>query len=447
MIGRPAPFLSLIENGKREAKLSVITALARALGIDPTDLMEGAAPNRRAELEIRLERAQQDPVYSRLGLPHLKPSSRTPDLILEHILGLFDQLAARGRDTSADEAGLREANAQVADWLRVRHGYLETIEPLATRLLGAIDYTGGPLTSRNIIDLANHFGFTLRAIDEVPSHIRSILDQETSSIYIAQRNELRTRQARKAILQTVGALALGHRSPTGALDLLTQRMETAYFAAAILIPESSAVPALKNSKKQRDLSVGDLKELFYVSYEMAAQRFTNLAHHHLDLDTHFLRTAPDGTVWKAMVFDGLPLDTDEAGGMEGRRLCRLYGARAALRAEDRFDIHYQFTDTPVGSYWCATQVSVDHEGHTFTTGVRYQDARHFRGRRTNHQVVSGCPDDDCCRSSAPEDVFVQRRLQRSIVERLSDHGDIETIAGLVDQERRRETPSPSADTR
>ena len=54
-----ASALSLIENGKREAKLSVLTAVAAALGTDLADLLTVKAPSRRAAMEIELEKAQR----------------------------------------------------------------------------------------------------------------------------------------------------------------------------------------------------------------------------------------------------------------------------------------------------------------------------------------------------------------------------------------------------
>ncbi|HKY48389.1 MAG TPA: helix-turn-helix transcriptional regulator, partial [Acidimicrobiia bacterium] len=58
LIGRPAPYLSMVENGKKEPRLSQISALAAALEVTPEELLAPEAPNRRAELEIELERAQ-----------------------------------------------------------------------------------------------------------------------------------------------------------------------------------------------------------------------------------------------------------------------------------------------------------------------------------------------------------------------------------------------------
>ena len=64
LVGVAGSQLSLIENGKREPKLSLLQAIATATGVEVTDLLSSEPPNRRAALEIELERAQ-----SELGLP------------------------------------------------------------------------------------------------------------------------------------------------------------------------------------------------------------------------------------------------------------------------------------------------------------------------------------------------------------------------------------------
>src|SRR5690606_110619 len=61
LVGVAGSQLSLIENGKREPKLSLLQAIAHATGTQVTDLISGEPPNRRAALEIELERAQQSP--------------------------------------------------------------------------------------------------------------------------------------------------------------------------------------------------------------------------------------------------------------------------------------------------------------------------------------------------------------------------------------------------
>src|SRR5262252_11097887 len=75
-VGRAPSALSLLENGRREPKLSQIEALARALGVPSDELLSREPPSRRAQLEIALAEAQRDPAYVRLGLPHLRPGPR-----------------------------------------------------------------------------------------------------------------------------------------------------------------------------------------------------------------------------------------------------------------------------------------------------------------------------------------------------------------------------------
>jgi predicted transcriptional regulator/transcriptional regulator with XRE-family HTH domain len=397
LVGRPAPYLSLVENGKREPKMSQIETLATALNVSVEDLLAPEAPNRRARLEMALESMKDDPRYRALGLSELRPTAKVPDAALEHVVALFEAMTRP--DTSRTVDALRNAVGEVGSWLAHHGGYLEEVERAATQLLAASGHDGqGAVTSRDLNAIVSHIGYVVNTVNDVPAQLRSIVDEDAGVIYVAQRNSLRTRQARKAILQTVAARVLGHSAPTSAFDRQRQRLEEAYFAAAVLVPELPAVTALSAAKRERDLSVEDIKERFYVSYEMAAQRLTNLATRHLDIETHFLNSDRDGVVWKAYENDGFPLPR-VAGAAEGQRLCRELGARSVYRSQDRFDIHYQFTDTPAGSYWSATHLMPDAPARALTTGVRYSDARWFRGRRTSQQSVSRCPDESCCRSA------------------------------------------------
>ena len=85
LVAKPAPYLSMVENGKREPKLSLISDLAKQLDISAADMMSEEAPNRRAQLEVLLERYQNEPIYREMRLPHLKATIRLPDDALEHI--------------------------------------------------------------------------------------------------------------------------------------------------------------------------------------------------------------------------------------------------------------------------------------------------------------------------------------------------------------------------
>lgn len=400
VVGRPAPFLSMVENGKREPKLSQIAALAAAVGVTPADLLDPEPPNRRARLEIALEKAQSTPRYQALRLPYLKPSTRVPDEVLEHVVTLFEELERPDERGAPGE--VREAAAAVWERLRRADGYLEHVEEAARQALAKTDYGGsGPLTARTLMDLAAAFGFRVQSVEDMPGGVRSVADLRNRRIYVAQRNELRTRQARKAILQALAMFALGHDQPASVEEFLTQRVETAYFAAAVLIPEAPAVAFLQTARADRDLSVEDLKEAFYTSYEMAAQRFCNLATRHLGLRTHFIRSDPAGRVWKSYANDGIPFPSG-GGAPEGWRLCREWAARVAYRSQGKFDLHHQYTDTPAGTFWCSTHIATDQSNHALTVGAAFDEARYFRGRDTEHHRVSRCPEGPCCRRPTPE---------------------------------------------
>src|SRR5690606_7829695 len=84
-VGRPAPYLSQLENGKVEPKLSLVSAVASALRCSTADLLSEEARTRRAELEVELLRLQREPGYRRLGLSELRPSAKLPDEVLEHL--------------------------------------------------------------------------------------------------------------------------------------------------------------------------------------------------------------------------------------------------------------------------------------------------------------------------------------------------------------------------
>src|SRR5687768_17100655 len=95
-VARPAPYLSLLENGKVEPKIGLIGDLADALDVLSADLLDPAPPNRRAELEIDLERLQREPHSQALRLPQIKPSAKVSDEVLEHLVALAKALPREG---------------------------------------------------------------------------------------------------------------------------------------------------------------------------------------------------------------------------------------------------------------------------------------------------------------------------------------------------------------
>lgn len=411
-VGKPAPYLSLLENGKKEPRVSLVRDVAAALGIDVTVLLDATPPTRRDDLEISLIRAQESALFETLDIPTIKPSAKVDNQVLAHIVGLHESIRDRSSLEDAGSDDVRKANGAVQVYLMENNGYLKEIEVAAREALESSGYSGeGPFSSRNLIDLTASVGFELMPIDDMPSFARSIIDTQNRRIYIAQRNELRTRQARKAVLQTLAGFVLGHERDPDLDTFLRQRMETAYFAAAVLAPEDSVVARLMVAKESHDINVEDVKELFYVSYEMAAWRTANLLTRHLGIKCHLLVSDEMGVVVKGYANNDVPVPRDEHGGIETQRLCRRWGTRVTFESDEKFGTHHQYTDTSEGTYFCTTHVEAGRVPiHAITLGVTFDDARWFRGRDTENRRTSTCPDPSCCRAPSAE-----------LSERWSDH--------------------------
>jgi predicted transcriptional regulator len=403
-VNRPAPYLSLLENGKKQPRLNLVVEIATVLEVDLSELLDPSPPNRRDALEIALLRSQETPFFDSLNLPTVKPSAKLDNETLTHLVGLHDALRERSNLRSAGSEEVRRANGEVTSWLAGNDGYLEDVEAAARNALATSGYSGeGPFSPRNLLDLSASAGFELHPVEDMPSFARSIIDLDHRRVYIAQRDALRTRQARKAVLQTLAGFLLGHETDPDLDTFLRQRVETAYFAAAVLAPEEAVVARLSGAKDNHDIDVEDVKELFYISYEMAAWRTANLATHHLGIKTHVIVSDAMGTVVKAYANDGAPIPRDDHGGMETQRLCRRWGARITFDSAERYGTHHQYTDTPEGTYFCTTHIEAGREpGHAVTVGVSFADARWFRGRETGNRQISTCPDPTCCRTAAPD---------------------------------------------
>ncbi|CAN5313197.1 MAG: helix-turn-helix domain-containing protein [Acidimicrobiia bacterium] len=402
-VGKTAPFLSMLENGKREPRLGLINDIAAALAIDTVELMSPRPPTRRAELELALARAQEDPLYRDLGLSQLRPSAKLPDLVLEHLVGLHRELRRRVFPTMATREEARIANTELRTEMRQRGNYFAEIESVAADLVAKVGYRGSALTEGDMRQIAAALGFTVHRSQRVPSTVRSVTDLRHRRIYIPQRNAMPTEGARSVIMQTLGHFALDQHEPADFGDFLRQRVEANYFAGAVLLPEIAAVPLLEQAKTERDLAIEDLRDAFSVSYEMAAHRFTNLATEHLGLRVHFVRSDDEGIIWKAYENNDVPFPRNSVGAIEGQRLCREWGTRQVFDSDDKYSMHYQYTDTANGTFWCGTHVAAGRDPvAAITVGVGFDDAQYFRGRRTNRHSVSKCPEGECCRRPPPD---------------------------------------------
>jgi XRE family transcriptional regulator, fatty acid utilization regulator len=397
-VGRAPSALSLLENGRREPKLSVLEDLARALSVPVEELLRRQAPSHRAQLEIALEEAQRDPAYTELGLPHLKVGTRVPTDVLEHLVKLAGALRDQRAKPTATPEEARLANAELRAAMRERANYFPDIERIADQALQPAGYNGGGALSQGmLLSVMSHHGFGVRYVQDLPRSVRSLTDLRNHRIYVKQE-PVGTHSPRAVLLQALGHFLLGHEAPRDFADFLRQRVESNYFAAAVLMPEKAAVRFLADAKDARDLAVEDLVDTFSVSYEMAAHRFTNLATRHLDMPCHFTKNDSGGVIYKAYECDGLLFPADPSGAIEGQRMCRKWAGRQVFSAPDRFSPHCQYSATPSGTYFCVSQVDPRTDrGFAITLGVPYEDSRWFRGRDTSLRMRSGCPDGDCCK--------------------------------------------------
>jgi transcriptional regulator len=398
VVGVAGSQLSLIENGKREPKLSLLQAIAHATGTDVTDLLSPEPPNRRASLELDLERAQASPVFQRLGIPPVRVSKSTPDETIEAVLGLHRELQRREREAIATPEEARRANTELRLLMRDRDNYLPDIEQLAEKQLRAAGHSSGALTHRTVSIMAEQLGFELIYVDDLPHSARSVTDLENGRIYLPPASIPGGHGLRSMALQAMAHRLLGHTPPTDYADFLQQRLEINYFAACCLMPETAAVSFLTQAKKDRNVAVEDFRDAFGVTHEAAAMRMTNLMTRHFGIPLHFMRVDGTGAINRVYENDELPLPMDVTGSVEGQIVCREFAARAAFAQQNRTIEHYQYTDTPAGTFWCSSQTGRTSDGEfSITVGVPFDDARWFRGRETQKRAVSRCPDESCCR--------------------------------------------------
>ena len=396
-VGRTPSVLSLIENGRREPRLSLVEQIATALDVPVTELLKKQPPSRRAQLEVALERAQRDPSYRALGLPELRVGTRVPSEILEHLVALSTELRAQRAKPTATPEEARAANAALRGAMRERGNYFPDIEAAATAALERAGYVGGALSQGMLLSVVAHHGFSVRFVADLPRSVRSLTDLRTSRIYVKQE-PVGDHSPRAVILQALGHFLLGHDTPRDFADFLRQRVEANYFAAAMLMPEPAAVPFLRAAKDRRDLAVEDLTDVFSVGYEMAAHRVTNLITHHLGVTCHFVKNDTTGVIYKAYQNDGVLFPADATGAIEGQRMCRQWSGRRVFGASDRYSPYYQYSDTPSGTYFCVAQVDprADEKGFAISLGVPFGDSRWFRGRESTIRTKSLCPDGECC---------------------------------------------------
>lgn len=401
-VGATASHLSMIENGKREPKLSLLTEVVGHLGVEITDLLQPEAPSARAALEISVEKAQRTRHWQAMGLPNIRISSRMPTEVLEVIDGLTRELRRQHAEQAATPEEARRANVAMRKEQRERNNFYAELESQANELLAAVGHDAGPLSYHAIADIADHLNFELRFISSLPHSTRSVTDLKNRIIFLADaRNP--DHDPRSVALQALVSYVLGHGEPVDYKDFLRQRVYTNYMTAALMMPEKPLVKMLRERKTNRDIAIEDIRDAYSVSYESAAHRFTNLATHHLEVECHFQKVHESGVLHKAYENDGVNFPVDSIGAIEGQAACRYWTSREVFKTSDRFRPFNQYTDTVVGTFWCTAVVEPSQASlFSLSVGVPFEQARWFRGADTAERSRSHCPDPTCCRTPSPE---------------------------------------------
>lgn len=402
-IDRAPSQVSMFETGKREPKLTLLQAIARALGTTLDGLLESEPLDARATREIALERAMGGQTFQALGIRPFRIAKSLSDDAIDAMLALHGEIERLRDERAATPEEARRANLELRHLMRRQDNYFAELEAKATEILAAVKHPGGPITQRTASEIAAHLGFTLHYAPDLPQSTRSVADLAHGRLYLSSSIPAKG-DARTAVLQALSSRILGHAEPRSYAEFLRQRVETNYLTGALLVPEDHVVPALRDAKSRRAISIEDLRDTYSVSYETAAHRFTNLATQHLDIPVHFLKVHESGTITKAYENDDVNFPTDRLGSIEGQMCCRRWTSREVFEVEDRFNPYYQYTDTGGGTYWCTARVEPSSEGlHSVSVGVRFDDTKWFVGRDTTNRGVSKHSVETCCRR-APEEL-------------------------------------------
>ena len=402
-VDRAPSQLSMIENGRREPKLTLLRAIARALGTSLDALLQTEPLDERASMEIALERAMRGQTFQALGIAPFRIAKTMPDDALRTMLALQGEIERLRDERAATPEEARRANVSLRRLMRTQNNHFPELEERAREILDAVDHPGGPLTQRTASDIAAHLGFTLHYVPDLPQTTRSVADIRNGRLYLSSRLASKG-DPRTAVLQALSSRILGHTEPTDYAEFLRQRVETNYLTGALLMPAAHVVPALQAAKRDRAISIEDLRDTYSVSYETAAHRFTNLATVHLDIPVHFLKVHESGTITKAYENDDVNFPADRLGAIEGQMCCRKWTSRVVFDVDDHFNPYHQYTDTGNGTYWCTARVEFSSEGaHSVSVGVRFADTKWFLGRDTTNRGVSKHSVEVCCRR-APEDL-------------------------------------------
>ena len=186
-VGRAPSQLSMIENGRREPKLTLLRTIARALGTTLDALLESEPLDERSTMEIALERAMRGQTFQALGIPPFRIGKTVPNEALAAMLALQGEIERLRDERAATPEEARRANVALRRLMRTQNNHFPELEEQARQLLGAVDHPGGPLTQRTASDIAAHLGFTLHYVPDLPQTTRSVADIKNGRLYLSSR--------------------------------------------------------------------------------------------------------------------------------------------------------------------------------------------------------------------------------------------------------------------
>ena len=233
-VGVAGSQLSLIENGKREPKLSLLQAIAAETGVRGRRpaVDRAAQPARGARDRARARAAQLGvpPAGHRAGQGH-QEHERRHDRVDPRPAPRAAAPRARG-DRDARGGAARQHRAAAA-----RCGTSTTtspdIEKLAEKQLKSAGHVSGALTHRTVSIMAEQLGFELIYVSDLPHSARSVTDLEHGRIYLPPASIPGGHGLRSMALQAMAHRLLGHQRPTDYADFLQQRLEINYYAACV----------------------------------------------------------------------------------------------------------------------------------------------------------------------------------------------------------------------
>ncbi len=389
-VGVAGSQLSLIENGKREPQLSLLQAIADALGVQLADLLSDRAAEPRAPPSRSSWSARSaSPLYRQLGLRRrCKVTKGMPDETLEAIARPAPRAAAararghrdaRGGPPGEHRAAAADARAQTTTCPRSRSSPRSSCAP-AGHTPGALTHRDGERHGR-AARLRAHLRQRPAALGPLGHRPRERPHLPAAGVH--------PRRPRPAVDGAAGDGAPAARAPAARRTTPTScssgsRSTTSPPAASCR--ETASVAFLQQAKKDRNLAVEDFRDAFGVTHEAAgAAPDEPRAPRTSTCRCTSCASATTARIYKGYENDGLPLPTDVTGSVEGQLVCRKW------RRARRFTQHEPHDGAlPVHRHPGRHLLVRDADGHdratgefSITVGVPFDEAKWFRGRETH----------------------------------------------------------------